>query len=44
MVDAEGNALDRDTVLGHSDHDHDHDHDDHDEAHDDHSHEDKAGN
>ena len=27
FVDADGNTLERDTVLGHSDHDHDHDHD-----------------
>ena len=33
FVDADGNTLERDTVLGHSDHDHDHDHD-HDQDHD----------
>ena len=35
FVDADGNTLERDTVLGHSDHDHDHDHvHDHDHDHD----------
>ena len=41
FVDADGNTLERDTVLGHSDHDHDHDHD-HDQDHDhDHDHDTK---
>ena len=30
MVDPDGNAIDRDLVLGHDEHDHDHDHADHD--------------
>lgn len=44
LVDGEGNALDNDTILGHSledhdDHDgHDHDHDGHDHDHDGHDH------
>jgi trigger factor len=37
IVDPEGHPIDRDAVLGHSDHDHDHDHGDPaDEGHDDH--------
>jgi trigger factor len=44
FVDDNGAPIDRDTLLGHSDHDHDHDdhdheHDDHDHEHDDHDHE-----
>ncbi|HUF97396.1 MAG TPA: trigger factor [Ilumatobacter sp.] len=35
MVDTAGNPIDRDLVLGHSDHDHDHDDHDHDHDHDD---------
>ncbi|MFZ4812550.1 MAG: trigger factor [Ilumatobacteraceae bacterium] len=36
IVDPEGRPVDRDLILGHTDHDHDHDHDNDDHDHDDH--------